>query len=153
MMREAKSIDWRAFFAGAWRLSRWIDDRRGERFGAASGDAIFADGPTPGSATCDETLVIDYGGRRIDGASRLIWRFEDCAGPDLFFSDGRLFCAMRFHRNASGWRAAFTHECGADSYDGVALIDDANCWRLIWTVSGPRKDYTLDTRYARIVDV
>lgn len=146
--------DWRSYFAGDWRLSRRIADRRGARVGTASGVAQFAaaDANSRKTLFCAETLVIDYGGHRLDGEQKTIWSFVDSQGPDLHFHDGRDFCAMRFRRDVAGWRASFAHACGDDRYAGEACIADRDNWRLVWTVNGPRKDYTLDTAYVRLED-
>jgi len=141
--------DWRAYFAGRWRMTRAIDDRLGGRRGDATGICAFRDGPRIAGLVCEEALVIDYGGNRFDGAQSTIWRFEESAGPDLDFQDGGFFCAARFEEFGGVWRAPLTHLCGDDQYDGDVIVASENSWRLIWRVKGPRKDYTLDTRYDR----
>lgn len=143
-------VGWRAYFAGSWAMARRIDDRRGARIGAASGEAIFAVGADDATMICTEALTIDYGGRRLAGQQATIWRFDDTEGPALYFRDGRFFFAMRFRQEDSRLRAAFSHDCGEDRYEGAASIADENNWRLVWNVSGPRKDYSLDTFYSRI---
>jgi biotin transport system substrate-specific component len=147
-----ETIDWRAFFAGEWRMARRIDDRRGGRIGEAGGVASFRSGDDARSLACAEALTIDYGGRRIEGESRTIWRFVDSGGPDLYFPDWRFFCAVRFQRNGYVWRAEFMHNCGEDRYEGFAEVGRRDDWRLVWNVFGPRKNYALDTLYSRIVD-
>ncbi|MFZ5617347.1 MAG: DUF6314 family protein [Pseudomonadota bacterium] len=146
--------NWRAYFAGAWRMSRRIDDRRGARAGTAWGEAIFAamEGGESAILSCNEALIIDYGGSRIAGEQKTVWRFGDARGPDLHFRDGRFFCAMLFREERGVWRAEFSHDCGEDRYEGAALVTDESNWRLVWNVIGPRKDYSLDTAYSRIVD-
>ncbi|MFQ5563546.1 MAG: DUF6314 family protein [Parvularculaceae bacterium] len=119
----AETLDWRGYFAGAWRMTRVIDDQRGGRLGEAIGEAGF--GADPGDAASlllSETLVIDFGGRRWPGRQDTIWRFYKASGPHLFFSDGRFFCAMRFARCGDGWRAEFEHLCSDDLYQGVAAV-------------------------------
>lgn len=145
--------DWRAYFEGEWRMERCIDDRRGARAGAASGVATFAAQPDDADTAliCAEAMTIDYGGNRIAGEQTTIWRFQDPCGPDLYFRDARFFCAMRFREVRGVWRAEFSHDCGEDRYEGAALVTDESNWRLLWTVKGPRKDYSLDTAYSRIV--
>lgn len=142
-------IDWRAYFAGRWRLTRAIKDRLGERVGAAEGEAQFRPGAANADLVCEEAVLIDYGGRRLKGEQVTLWRFVDPEGPILHFRGGRFFCSMRFERTAARWRAALIHHCGDDLYDGNAVIEGDDGWRLVWSVSGPRKDYTLDTRYRR----
>lgn len=149
-----KEGDWRGYFAGAWRMRRRIDDKRGGRRGAAKGEALFAADPNTGDGFLiyREALLIDYGGRRWPGHQETIWRFKKESGPQLCFSDGRSFCDMAFARYGDLWRAPLTHLCGDDTYEGEISITDRNTWRLIWRVTGPRKGYTLDTEYRRVGD-
>lgn len=146
---EPRLADWRQYFAGRWRMARRIEDRRDARTGAATGEASFLD--VGGEVlACSETLAIDYGGRRIDGEQRMLWRFGE-TGPVLHFHDGRFFCAMIFREERGVYRADVVHDCGDDRYEGEATMTGMNEWRLVWNVLGPRKDYTLDTAYSRIV--
>ena len=141
---------WSHYFAGRWRMARRIEDRRDARTGAATGEASFLDAGD-GALACSETLAIDYGGRRVDGEQRTLWRFDDATGPALHFHDGRFFCAMIFRDERGVYRADVVHDCGEDRYEGEATVSGMNEWRLVWNVLGPRKDYTLDTAYSRIV--
>lgn len=131
-------------------MERRIDDRRGGRAGAATGEAAIAACGDMATAICTEALMIDYGGQRFAGERTMLWRFDEADGPTLLFPDGRLFVAMQFRQDGGHARALFSHKCGEDLYEGAAAIGDANSWRLVWSVSGPRKDYTLDTFYVRI---
>lgn len=144
-------VDWLHFFSGAWRMTRRIDDRRGGRRGHAEGEAVLAaHADSEACLICRETLSIDYAGRRWPGYQQTLWRFESECGPRLYFSDGRFVCDMAFAHRSGQWRAALTHSCGDDIYQGDASIVDKDAWRLIWRVFGPRKDYTLDTEFRRI---
>jgi len=130
-------------------MMRDIDDRFGDRRGRATGVSDFLAAAETTDLACKDALIIDYGGNRIDGAQSTTWRFEDPAGPDLYFQDGRFFCSARFEKIGDAWRAPLMHRCGDDKYDGDVIVASENSWRLIWRVKGPRKDYTLDTRYDR----
>ncbi|MFN3959127.1 MAG: DUF6314 family protein [Parvularculaceae bacterium] len=141
---------WRIYFISSWRLERRIEDRRGNRVGAAFGEATIAAGVEKATAICREALTIDYGGRRFAGEQTILWRFDHADGPTLHFKNGRFFIAMRFGGDGGLLRSAFSHGCGEDLYEGVAEIAHGNAWRLVWNVRGPRKDYTLDTLYSRI---
>lgn len=151
---ECQTIDWRGYFAGCWRMARRIDDRYGARRGEASGEAVFAcdRGGAGASMICSEALIICYGGRTWPGEQKTIWRFDRPGGPQLFFSDGRFLGEMNFARRAGMWRGEFEHRCGDDIYRAIADLDSLKLWRLVWRVTGPRKDYTLDTEYRRIDD-
>jgi len=131
-------------------MDRRIDDRRAGRAGAAVGEAMIAARGDTATAICAETLMIDYAGQRFAGEQTMLWRFDDADGPTLFSRDGRFLVAMRFRQDGGLARASFSHECNEDLYKGAAEISDESSWRLVWNVRGPRKDYTLDTRYSRI---
>jgi hypothetical protein len=45
------------------------------------------------------------------------------------------------------------HLCGADNYDGSYIFDDWPIWQATWRVNGPRKNYTMVTRFSRHNDV
>ena len=93
-------------------------------------------------------MLVNYGGRRWPAEQELHWRFWGGAG-ELYFADGRFFCAMDLKRVAESWRADLVHECGEDFYEGEIEISSENSWRLVWRVKGPRKDYTLATSFER----
>jgi len=148
-MRGAAATDWLAYFAGRWNMNREIGDRRAGLRAAAAGACDFLAGSESKVLVCEEALVIDYGGNRFNGVQSTIWRFEKPSGPDLYFQDGRYFCSAQFKKIGDIWRAQLTHHCGDDVYDGNVTIEFEKCWRLVWRVRGPRKDFTLDTRYDR----
>lgn len=74
---------------------------------------------------------------------RYLWR-ETAAGLCVLFDDGR-----PFHRIPRGLRVAASHDCPPDRYgvryDFFAWPD----WQAEWTVRGPRKDYTMRSRFRR----
>ncbi|MEZ5920728.1 MAG: DUF6314 family protein [Parvularculaceae bacterium] len=139
---------WIGFFNGEWKMTRVIRDYLGAREGDAKGVAIFSRAETPQTLHCRENMLVDYGGRRWPAEQELHWRFLN-AWPELYFADGRFFCAMHLERNAEYWRADLVHECGEDFYKGEIEIANENFWRLVWRVKGPRKDYALETTFER----
>ncbi|MEE2692469.1 MAG: DUF6314 family protein [Pseudomonadota bacterium] len=142
-------MNWLSYFAGAWRMARRIDDRRGAREGRAEGEAAFAsDASAPGALICAERLAIDYGGRTFAGEQATRWRFRDGA-VELEFRDGGR-CGAVFESVGGKWRAVFAHPCGEDRYDGEARVEGAGAFSMVWRVVGPRKDYTLHTDYFRL---
>lgn len=144
--------DWRAFFIGPWRVERVIDDRRGARPGRAWGEVVFTDDAREErlATVCREALTIDYGGRQWNATQQTRWVFRGQNFVEMFFADGVTSCMFELEPHHHGWRARFAHPCGEDRYEGRAECAAGDAWRLIWTVAGPRKDYTLDTHYVRI---
>ena len=75
-------------------------------------------------------------------------------GPGLTYMEkGRLTLGSdarpihRFDPNLGG--AGERHYCDPDFYDVVYALDDWPNWSSTWTVTGPRKDYTMRTQFAR----
>lgn len=131
-------MEWRDYFHGAWALERRIQDAHGVMSGYLRGAARF----TPREADrC--ALQLDESGRyeteqgAFEARQRYVWRFSPEGPIDLWFADGRFFCRLDFDAG----RAAATHLCGEDRYQGAAEILGPDAWRLRWRVTGPRKDY------------
>lgn len=142
----------REYFCGEWRMSRRIDDRRAARLGRAWGQAMFAQ-ERPERAqetTCTESLTVEYGGRRWPAEQIYRWRFPDENIAQLYSLGGGILGEMKFEQLRHRWRSAFVHVCGEDRYQAEAHLESDRHWRLTWRVAGPRKDYTLDTEYARL---
>lgn len=62
----------------------------------------------------------------------------------MFFDDGRPFHRFCLAQKAEG----SDHPCGDDLYRVAYDFSDWPHWQAVWTVVGPRKDYTSTTRYA-----
>lgn len=75
---------------------------------------------------------------------RYRWAFGDGLVV-VSFDDGR-----PFHSFAPGVSGDGTdHLCGADLYRVTYGFAQWPVWTAVWQGSGPRKDYTLDSRYWR----
>ncbi len=128
-------------FAGPWRLSKEIADRRGPdgRFGG-----VARIEPADGAWAYSEAgrLQLD-GAAPLSAERRYLW-VPAADGVDVSFDDGRPFHHLPF----DGGGAA--HDCDPDRY---RVIYDFGGWPLFWEarweVSGPRKDYTMICRYRR----
>ncbi len=135
--------DLKGFLYGAWRLERRIDDRRAGQQGGLSGTAVFE---TEGAG-----LLYREEGRLIlgghDGPALQSYRygFPAAGRAAVAFADGRFFHDL----DLTGGAWACVHLCDPDRYDGEFTALDANCWRVVWKVTGPRKDLTLDSTYRR----
>lgn len=137
-MREA------ADFLGDWSVARHITDRHagqtGHFAGAARLEAIGADD----LRYVEEGLIRLGDGPPLRARRVYLWRFA--AGRVLVsFEDGR-----EFHSFAAGTTGAGTdHPCGDDLYRVAYDFMHWPMWSARWDVTGPRKDYTLETIYRR----
>ena len=134
----------RGDFAGDWRLERAIDDRLSAQEGALDGQARFL--PVEGSGLrYSECGLLRIGNAApLEARRRYHWQFS--AGEvEVRFDDGR-----PFHSFVPGGRRPGTpHLCGEDLYRVVYDFTRFPDWQSIWIVTGPRKDYTMTTRYRR----
>ena len=73
------------------------------------------------------------------------YRFPAPAQAAVHFSDGRFFHDL----DLSQGRWSCTHLCDPDRYDGEITALGEDSLRVVWQVSGPRKDLTLDSTYRR----
>ena len=126
-------------FEGRWSVSRVIDDRRAGQTGRFAGTAVFA--PVPGGLAYAERGLLELGGASFEAERRYAWRAEG-GGIAVYFDDGRFF-----HR--IGLRAA--HWCDPDDYRAAYDFAHWPRWRAVWTVSGPRKNYTMTSDYAPLL--
>ena len=144
---------------GTWDFRREVHDHRDGAEYTARGEAEFTledDGQVrwtergtlrwaAGSTPVSRTLFLVREDPADDGASAPAWL--------VTFEDGR-----DFHPWTVG---AVEHLCGRDLYRGgvdlpaePAVSSDRERepereWELHWRVTGPEKDYTMDTRYSR----
>ena len=144
LKRELLQInDLKKFLEGAWHLERRIDDRRAGQHGSLAGTAIFS--PEGDGLLYREEGRLTIGGH--DGPAEQDYRytFPEAGRAEVSFRDGRPFHALDL--TAGCWTA--THLCDPDRYDGEFTVLGADEWRVIWRVTGPRKDLILDSTYRR----
>jgi len=131
-------------FAGRWAMGRVITDLRGGPDGSFAGMATLE----PRGATC--LTYLEEGQLQLGDLSpmaasrRYIWQFA-LGGVAVSFADGRPFHSFRLAESGAG----SDHLCGADLYRVSYDFDAWPVWSAHWQVTGPRKDYTMLTRYAR----
>lgn len=131
------------FLQGQWQLERRLDDRRAGQQGLLTGTAAFA-------PERDDLLYSEAGRLAIgdhEGPAEQVYRYAfDASWRALVhFRDGRFFHDLDL--TAGRWTAA--HLCAPDRYDGEFTALDGNSWRVVWRVTGPRKDLILDSSYRR----
>lgn len=132
-----------ASFVGRWQITRRIEDAAAGQTGHFEGAAVFEpNGPELLRYT--ETGQLRLGQGPMMQASRVyLWRFD---GPQVtvMFEDGR-----PFHAFALSGVAEADHWCDPDTYRVAYDFSLWPVWRAVWTVQGPRKDYVMDSTYAR----
>lgn len=129
-------------FEGVWHLDRRIEDRRAGLVGRLEGRAVWVrdhDG-----LRLTETGTLRYGdGAPMQAERRYLWR-EQAGGIAVFFDDLR-----PFHRFSADQPKAM-HDCSPDHYQVRYDFSRWPDWHAVWHVTGPRKDYQMDSRYRPI---
>lgn len=129
-------------FDGEWRLERVIEDAHGPdaRF---VGAARFAPDGEGLRYTEDGTLTL--AGQTPVAASRsYLWRMDGEGRITMSFPDGRPFHDFHPEHDAEA-----EHWCPPDLYRVAYVFGAWPDWSASWTVSGPRKEYRLVSRYSR----
>lgn len=128
-------------FAGLWRIERTIDDRRAALQGRLTGRASLL--PQGDRLLYREEGMLTLGGGQPVTATRdYIWSQAD-GRIVVSFADGR-----PFHDFDPG-AAAARHFCAPDTYAVHYDFTRWPDWQTVWEVSGPRKNYRMQTWYSR----
>lgn len=120
-------------------------DRRHGMSGELTGRAHFA--PSGRGLLYDERGTLTFGAHHGPAEQRLIFDFS-CGNvrATVSFRDGRAFHDL----DLSDGQAIVSHPCGPDLYQGRFVAINAMRWQSAWTVTGPRKDQEIFTRYTRL---
>ncbi len=152
-------------FIGDWQIAREIyqaggaDGLRADarcadalRADARCADALRADARFDGVArfTADdagmlmqETGQMQMAGQSFAATRRYHWR-PDGDGIAVHFDDGRFF-----HRFSTAQTTA-SHWCDPDRYQVRYDFADWPVWHSVWQVEGPRKSYSMKSRFWRV---
>ena len=130
-------------FRGLWRIERRIEDRLAGRSGVLQGQARFTDADT-GLVYREEGVLRFAGQPDLTARQSYLWR-EGALGIEVLFADGKPFHGLPRDDAAP----CAHHHCSPDDYVGRYDFSAWPEWRVEWHVSGPRKDYTMRTRYSR----
>ena len=136
---------------GRWRLTRDIHDAHGGQTGRFEGEAQLSHDPAQEGGAPDrlrwaESGILRLGGAEAEGTRVYLWRLQPPDVVEFRHGDGRFFHLLRLR----GGRAEVHHDCAPDVYRGEYLFEGPDRWRLIWRVTGPRKDYRMETLHERI---
>jgi len=134
------------YFLGDWTVQRVISG-----FGEISGQAKFK--PSTERGECldyKEAMVLPNSPNQQANAFRLYeYRITE-SGFDIFFADGAtngdLFLSFAFTQASL---LTCHHLCIKDHYDATFEFLSENVFELSFTVDGPKKDYSIHTRFTR----
>lgn len=135
--------DLKSFLQGEWSIERRLDDRRAGQVGRLAGAAAFT--PEGAGLLYREEGRLSIGGYEGPALQTYRYAFPAPRRATVRFADGRFFHDLDL--SAGGWRCS--HLCGDDRYEGEFSLLEPGCWRVVWTVTGPRKDLVLDSHYRR----
>ena len=128
--------------AGHWSLARRIRHADG-RENSFSGKAVFT---RSGSRLIqEESGLLRIDDQSLKARQRLVWNQD---GPLLKVH----FADMRpFHEIPVGVADPETvHHCPPDRYHVAYDFAQWPIWRSVWTVTGPRKDYVMNSTYTPV---
>lgn len=128
---------------GVWLLDRQIQHADGAVF-EFSGHASFVWQGNELKQTEEGMLRAANGSSEMKATRSYIW-VESDRGIDVLFEDRRFFHSFRFDTVA----AEAGHFCDPDQYDVSYDFSNADDWRSVWRVSGPKKSYTMTSRFRR----
>lgn len=126
-------------FLGRWSIEREIADRLGA-------DAAFAGEAEIGIESDGQWLYSERGllrfadGGAFEAERRYLWR-PGTGEIAIHFDDGRPFHILPLAGGTD------RHECPPDLYDVRYDFGAWPDWEALWTVTGPRKDYIMHSRY------
>jgi len=153
-----------SYLLGTWSVSKQYSYVRGGKDGTFAGDADFVrlDGST---VAFEESGVARLGpdDEEFSGRQRLLYTAaadDPCCIRVLFDeanerdSAASIMTGARFFHTiemtgSSAPPPAFEHPCGPDMYRGTIKLDDEQTFRLLWSVSGPRKLGTVTSVFCR----
>ena len=127
---------------GNWNINRVIEDRRSAQSGQFTGIATFSGSGSTLLYAEDGTLSL--ADNEMRATRRYKWMIEGDA-VTVTYTDDSPFHAFRIN----GPTATADHQCGDDFYYAKYSFYFPQEWQVVWTVSGPRKDYTSTTLYSR----
>ncbi|MDW4548470.1 DUF6314 family protein [Defluviimonas sp. D31] len=129
-------------FTGEWQVGRVIQDRLGHAEGRFEGRAFFR--PVEIGLAYHEEGELRLGpGPSMTAVRDYLWRID---GERIAVDHGD---GKPFHAFDPAFPEAH-HLCSPDDYRVHYDFCDWPDWRAVWVVMGPRKDYTMISRYSRV---
>jgi Family of unknown function (DUF6314) len=132
------------YLAGDWIVVRRISDHRSGKIGSFRGTASFSRG-TPLTLAYAESGELRLGSHRGPAERSLLVVDAGDGTADVRFADGREFYRLDLRTG----HCAAVHPCRADRYEMTAARLSPDRYTEAWRVTGPDKDYELQTTYTR----
>ena len=133
------------FLAGSWRIDREYRDGGGHLIGAMTGTGHYT--PDTSGLRYTERGTLNSAGYRGEGERRYRLIAQTASRAAIRFEDGRPFHML----DLSSGRAEVLHLCGDDRYGASYRAFGLGRWTLRWVVSGPRKEYAIESEYTRAI--
>jgi len=134
-------------FCGSWRLGREIIDLKTGTRGHMDGMATFE--PDSSSLRYFEVGRLVLAGQPELQASRRYWWQPRSDGVDICFDNGQFFHRLDITQHITTAK----HVCAADTYNASYDFSEWPAWSATWHVSGPRKLYSMTSRYYAAGDI
>lgn len=132
-------------FVGEWQLARRIEDRQLKAEGELIGRAVLTQA-APDVLDYRESGELRYAdGPPLEASRAYRWLFMPGAVA-VSFPDGRPFHDF----TPAGAEDGTDHLCGSDLYRVRYDFTRWPQWQAVWSVKGPRKNYTSVSDYAPI---
>ncbi len=128
-------------FLGDWRIARVIEDRRAAASGRFTGQACFS-ADEKGLHYAEHGLLTLGDAAPMEARQSYHWA-QDGGTLIIRFPDMRPFHEVP----ADAATPEARHHCAPDDYHVHYDFRDWPAWRAVWTVRGPRKDYTMTSTY------
>ena len=127
---------------GKWKITRSIEDRLNQKKFALDGVAIFTDNNS--LYHYNETGIMKSESFQSKAHQDYLWIITP-EGWKINFTDGSHFHDLEL----ANQEQHVYHKCGNDIYRGEFLLNLPNAIKVLWNVSGPRKDYVSHTYYKK----
>jgi Family of unknown function (DUF6314) len=132
---------------GDWRITRTIPGHA-----SIAGDAqvvLLA----AGEALYEERVEVALeSGKRLTGTRRYQYRRTQSGLDILFAETQQLFQSLQFRPDGNNLVAEASHNCAMDRYCSRYILCADDCFTVLHTVRGPRKNYISTTEFVRICE-
>jgi len=130
----------------------WTFDRNASSGESMAGSARFVARGETRLHYREQGILTLVDGTELKFERSYIYEFSDAAMSIYFDTPSpRLFQSVVLTPHGKVWAGSGSHLCGADRY--ASRFEFAPAWqdrfRIVHKVTGPRKDYVLETRYHR----
>ena len=127
---------------GQWEITRNIEDRLNQKKFELKGEATFSDNDT--LYHYNETGIMKSESFQSKAHQDYLWVITS-EGWKINFIDGSHFHDLELVNQEQH----VYHKCVNDIYRGEFLLNLPNDIKVLWNVSGPRKDYVSHTYYKK----